>query len=260
MRSLIGIILLSFALNSELVAQVNILGKPGLIRIPSARKITGRESINFSFGYLPKTYSINNFMFQSADELFYASQIQPTDWLSINFVLTRLIDVPRIGIGDRHLDFQFFILNEENHLINLSAIISPSTNASFIEHNALIMGRNVKFSPSFSLDLTGGYALKYSYRKPFANFNFSDTGYQWIDKSIFGNEYLYGFFYGLQLNYRDVLYLSSEYDSEYYNFSLSTLLFNKLNIHIALLDFQVPTAFFSYRVFLDKSRIKTKER
>lgn len=255
MRRLIFLLFIFFW-SKEAFPQVNFLGKPGYIRIPSAKMIEGRESLNFTLSYLPIDYSINNFMFRSADELFYTAQIQPTKWLSVNFVLTRLIDVPKIGIGDRHLDLQFFILNQEKHGINLSAIISPPTNASFIEHNALILGRSFQLSPSFGVDFTAGYSLKYSFRKPFDDFNFVDTGYQWIDKSLFGNRYLYGFFYGLQFNVKDVVFFSSEFDSEYYNFSLSTLLFKKLNLHLSLLDFQEPAASISYRIFLDKSRIK----
>lgn len=255
MRRVGLIVILFFSLN-PVFSQVNFMGKPGYTLIPSARKIEGRESLNFSFSYLPIDYSINNFMGISAQELFYTVQLQPTNWLSVNFVLTRPIDVPRIGIGDRHLDLQFFILRQKKYGINLSAIISPLTNASFIEHNAIILGRSFQLSSAFSIDITSGYSLKQSFRKPFEDFNFDDLGYQWIDKSLFGNEFLYGFFYGMQLSYKNIIFFSSEYDSKYFNFSTSALVFKKLNINLALLDFREPTAFLSYRIFLDKSRIK----
>ena len=205
-------------------SQVNFLGKPGLVRIPKALANESRDNISFQVAHMPYTYGINNFMNTRAEELFYSAQIQPLKWVSVNFVLTRPVDIPRIGVGDRHLDLQFFVLNQKKYGVNFSLIFSPMFGSSFIDHNSLIVGRKFTLSKGFSIEPTAGYGLESVYRRPFKKFNYENDNLQWIPKSVFGNYYLSGFFGGVQFTLFDALYLSAEYDSQYFNAGASVLL------------------------------------
>ncbi len=240
-------------------AQRNFLGKPGLIRIPSASYSEVRDNVFFQVSRMPIEYRINNFMNKPAEEMFYTAQIQPLPWVGVNFVLTRPVEIPRIGIGDRHLDLQFFVLNEKKHGLDLSLIVSPMLGSSFIDHNSVIISKKFIISSDFKLQGTVGYGLESVYKKPLNRFKFEDNGLQWIPKSMFGNFYLSGFFAGSQLTFREKVFFSAEFDSQYFNFSGSVLLFEKLGVQVSFLDIVYPTASVNYKVFLDKpKKIKYK--
>lgn len=234
-------------------AQYNILGKPGLVKIPKPTLNEDKENISFQVAYLPESYSINNFMRKSSNELFYSVKLNVTTWLLINFVLTRPTDIPRIGIGDRHLDLQLFLLMQEKHGINLSAILSPPLSASFIDHNSVFISRVFSISEAIKLEPILGYGLKSNFRKPPEYFNYENSGYQWILKSEFGNYYLSGVFGGLQLNYKKKVFFSAEYDSKYINISSSITLFKRFFISANIIDFDALSGQIGYKVFLDKS-------
>jgi hypothetical protein len=245
---------LIFSHQNSCFAQVNFLGKPGLVRIPKATVNESRDYISFQVSRMPYAYGINNFMNKRAEEFFYSAQIQPLKWVAVNFVLTRPVDVPRIGIGDRHLDLQFFVLNQAKYGVNFSLIFSPMMGSSFIDHNSLIVGRKFSFAKGFSVEPTIGYGLESVYRRPLENFNYENDKVQWIPKAEFGNYYLSGFFGGVQFALFDVLYLSAEYDSQYFNMGASVLILKKIGLQVNLLDGEKFTGSFSYKVFLDKPR------
>ncbi|MDG1277489.1 MAG: hypothetical protein P8O16_09430 [Algoriphagus sp.] len=234
-------------------AQYNILGKPGLVKIPRPTLNEARENISFQLAYLPESYSINNFMGKSSNELFYSVKLNVTNWLLINFVLTRPTDIPRIGIGDRHLDLQLFLLKQEKHVVNLSVILSPPLAASFIDHNSIFISRVFSISETIKLEPILGYGFTSNFRKPPENFNYENSGYQWIPKSEFGNYYLSGVFGGLQANYKEKVFLSAEYDSKFINISSSITLFKRFFINANLMDFNALSGQVGYKVFLDKS-------
>ena len=193
-------------------------------------------------------------MGKRAAEVFYTAQVQPLPWVSLNLVLTRPIDIPRIGVGDRHLDLQFYILKQSKHGINASFIFSPALGSSFIDHNSILVSRKLEFSKSVSLETTAGYGLESVFKKPLKYFNYPDSGFQWIPKSEFGNYYLSGFFGGVQVNFSDIFFLSAEYDSKYINLGASLLLFKKLGLQISYLNMHAVTGSLSYKVFLDRPR------
>jgi hypothetical protein len=236
----------------SLHAQRNFLGKPGLIRIPTASIGETRDYAFFQVSRMPIEYRINNFMNKPAEEMFYSAQVQPLSWVGVNFVLTRPVDISRIGIGDRHLDLQFFLLNEKKHGLNLSLIVSPMFGSSFIDHNSLILSKTLSLTKEVKFQGTIGYGLESVYKKPLKRFKFEDKGLQWIPKSLFGNYYLSGFFLGGQVSIKDNVFFSAEYDSQYVNFSGSVLLFDKLGLQVSFLDVVHPTASLSYTIFLDK--------
>ena len=244
--------LLLFNLESSF-AQYNILGKPGLVKIPKPSFNEDRESLFFQVAYLPEEYFINNFMRKSSNELFYSVQLNATSWISINFVLTRPTDIPRIGIGDRHLDLQLFLMKQEKHGVNLSVILSPPLAASFIDHNSVFISRVFSISETIKVEPILGYGLKSNFRKPPENFNYENSGYQWIPKSEFGNYYLSGIFGGLQANYKERVFFSAEYDSKFINISSSITLFKKFFINANLMDFNMLSGQVGYKIFLDKS-------
>jgi hypothetical protein len=240
-------------MSGNVFSQTNFFGKPGLVRIPKPSFNEDRDNVLFNFSYMPREYSVNNFMNRRSEELFYSLNLRPINWLSVNLVITRPINVPRIGIGDRHLDFQFYVLNQKRYGINLSMIFSPATTSSFIDHNSVFISREIKLSKTLSFEPVFGYGLKVNYRKPTKLMRYEDDGYQWIKKSEFGNYYLSGFFGGININVKDKLFLSAEYDTQYINLSSSVTLFKKLNLKAMYLDFTQLTGQVSYTIFLDKS-------
>lgn len=250
--ALIGV--LFFLFQSEALSQLNFLGKPGLIRIPKPTANESRDNISFQFSYMPFDYGINNFMRKKAAETYYSAQITPLPWVALNMVLTRPLDIPRIGIGDRHFDLQLFLLKQSRHGINASLIISPALGSSFIDHNSILIGRKLKISKSIAVETTAGYGLESVFRKPLDYFNYPDSGFQWIPKSEFGNFYLSGFFGGIQINISDAVFLSAEYDSNYFNLGGSLLLYKKLGLQVSYLDLKEVTGSVSYKVFLDRPR------
>jgi len=234
-------------------SQINFLGKSGLVRIPKPSFIDKRDNIQFQLSYLPVDYAINNFMNRKSNEFFYSVHLKPLSWLSVNFVLTRPTEIPRIGIGDRHLDFQFFILDQSKYGINLSAIVSPALAASFIDHNSIFISRSIAINKSFNIEPVFGYGLKVNFRKPPIKAKFDDMGYQWIAKSEFGNYYLSGFFGGLQINVKNLLFLSAEYDTQYINLGTSFTILKKIGVQLNYLNFNALTGQVSYKIYLDKS-------
>jgi len=233
--------------------QVNFLGKPGLVRIPKPSFIDKRDNIQFQVAYLPVEYAVNNWMGRKSNQFFYSVQLRPLSWVAVSFVLTRTIDVPRIGIGDRHLDLQFFILNQKKYGINLSAILSPPLAASFIDHNSIFISRTMNINNSISIEPVLGYGLEVNFREPPKNLNLDNMGYQWIDKSVLGNYYLSGFFGGLQVNLEDKVFLAAEYDTQYINFGASAIIFKKIGLQVNYFDLKALSGQISYRVYLDKS-------
>jgi hypothetical protein len=248
---LFSIVLLSCLSNTY--GQINFLGKPGLVKIPKPSFIDKRDNVQFQVSYLPVEYAINNFMNRKSNEFFYSVQLRPLSWVSVNFVITRPTDIPRIGIGDRHLDFQFFILNQEKYGINLSAIFSPALAASFIDHNSIFISRIMNINNLITIEPVLGYGLEVNFREPPKRLNFDNMGYQWIDKSVFGNYYLSGFFGGLQVNLKDKVFLSAEYDTQYINVGASAIIFKKIGLQVNYFDLKALSGQISYRVYLDKS-------
>lgn len=248
---LVSFVLFSYVSTSY--GQVNFLGKPGLVRIPKPSYIDKRDNIQFQLSYIPVDYAINNFMGRKSDEFLYSVQLMPLRWVSVNFVLTRPADIPRIGIGDRHLDFQFFILNQKKYGVNFSAIFSPALAASFIDHNSIFISRSMNISNSISIEPVLGYGLEVNYREPLKNANLDDMGYQWIDKSEFGNYYLSGFFGGLQVNLKDKVFFSAEYDTQYINLGTSAIIFKNIGLQVNYFNLKVISGQISYKVYLDRS-------
>lgn len=242
---------------SDTFSQYNILGKPGLVMIPKPSTITDREYFKLQVAYLPKQYAINNFMNRKDDELFYSFQFLPLNWLSINFVLTRPLNIPRIGIGDRHLDVQFFPLAQEKHLINMSIIFSPLSGASFIDHTSLFVSRRINLSNSIQLEPIVGYGLPSVFRKPLQSMDYPLGVRTWIPKKEFGNTYLSGLFGGIQLDVKEKIFISAEHDSQKFNISASAMLAKRVNIQVNYLDLNQFAGIVSYRWFLDQPRLKS---
>jgi len=233
--------------------QVNFLGKPGLVRIPKPSFIDKRDNIQFQVAYLPVEYAVNNWMGRKSNQFFYSVQLRPLSWVAVSFVLTRTIDVPRIGIGDRHLDLQFFILNQKKYGINLSVILSPPLGASFIDHNSIFISRNIAISNSISVEPVLGYGLKVHLRELPKKANIYDMGYQWIAKSERGNYYLSGFFGGLQFDLKDKVFFSAEYDTQYINLGARAIIFKKIGLQVNYFDLKAISGHISYKIYLDKS-------
>ena len=237
-------------------AQYNILGKPGLVKIPKPTLSADRDYFKLQLAYLPERYSINNFMNKKDDELFYSFQFLPVSWLSVNFVLTRPLNIPRIGIGDRHLDLQFFPLRQEKHGINLAVIFSPMSGSSFIDHNSLIISRIINLGGSVNVEPIIGYGLTSVFRKPLENMDYPIGVRTWIPKTEFGNNYLNGVFGGVQLNIKEKFFLSGEYDSQYLNIAASAMIAKRISLQLAYIDMNQLSGYVSYRWFLDNPRSK----
>lgn len=237
----------------ELFAQFNFLGKPGLVMTPRAAHADSTDHFYVGTSYIPLEYGLNNFMNRIGAEDYFVANLDFTKRLRINAVLTRPRDIPRIGIGDRHIDIQFDLLYQRGLIPNVGLIITPTFEGSaFLNHNAILVSRYFDFKKGIRLEVSSGYGLSKVFIKPFDSrlFQGFENKYQWIDKSVYGNYYLDEFFGGLQLSFSNVFWLSGEYDGRFYNAGASLLLFKKLHLNTRLLGMEAFSYGFGYRFLL----------
>lgn len=200
----------------HLAAQVNALGKPGLIMIPNTDWM--EQQLGLSFSYIPQAYAINGFMNSYHDEHLYSVRAGITDWMEIYLNVTRLPALSdRIGIGDRHMDFRFRLLKEDTYGFSAVLILSPPGSYNqFLHHDALILGKKIPLGKDGTLSLSGGYGLPYILKSPFAE-GISGLELGFISKKENDIRYLNGFFGGLSWSWKELLGLQAEYDSRSFN-------------------------------------------
>lgn len=201
----------------RLAAQVNAVGKPGLIMTPNTDWMEQRQ-LGLGFSYIPQAYAINGFMNSYHNEHLYSVRVGMTDWMEIYLNVTRVPALSdQIGIGDRHMDFRFRLLKEDTYGFSAVLILSPPGSFNqFLNHDALVLGKKMSIGPDGTLSFSGGYGIPYLLTGRFLN---GLSGFQlgFKSKSENGMNYLNGFFGGFSWSWKELLGLQAEYDSRSFN-------------------------------------------
>jgi hypothetical protein len=238
-KSKLKINLLAFLFFSfqAVYAQINFMGKPGLATIPKPDTNPQENSLLIGYSYMPNSYAKNNFMRRLSDESYFYLAILPVDWIRISSVITRPHGIDRIGIGDRHIDVQFRIIKERKNVPNISIILSPIfAGSNFLEHNTLLLSKSLQLGNKMTVEPVLGYSHKQMYTKPIKDWGLQTEQYQWLDRKYYGNSYLYGGFGGVQFSYDDKVFISGEYDSDFFNFSAGIIVLKGILMQASYLN------------------------
>lgn len=209
--------LLSLALLQPLQAQHNVLGKPGYIFTPSG-DWSEQPQARVGLAFIPQQYAINHYMGRFADELMYHATADITPFLRVTLNMTYLPDVPRIGIGDRHIDFSLRLLRErtDSWLPDVSLFFSlPQVNsaADYLGHQALVLTKSHALDPHWTLSGSVGYGSPFFYlTRESRDANREPIGPGLVRKERINNFYLSGLFGAAKLRYRDWGGLLLEHD------------------------------------------------
>ncbi|MBD8490054.1 YjbH domain-containing protein [Echinicola sp. CAU 1574] len=204
-------------------AQVNLMGKPGLMTIPSGAWFGERE-LGFSFGYVPQEYgySINA---QPIDPVttntlnFYNVRAGLTKWMDVNFTICyRPKRKESVGIGDRQLDVRFRLHKETEKWPGIViGITPPGSEAPDLGHDYLALTKSFETKIG-KLSFTGGYGSPYILVKQERLGKSTDL--RWVKKKEYSEkdyQYLVGVFYGVTYQPVDFAGLMFEYNSSTYN-------------------------------------------
>lgn len=235
-------------------AQVNIMGKPGLMFIPDASFET--DQFGLSFSHLPESYAINYFMFGFYPENYYSARAGILPFLEVNLTITRLAGMAdRIGIGDRHLDFRLHLLKEKDQMPSIVLILSPPFgNANFIDHYALVMSKNYNLTGPWKFSPTIGYGLPYFVGLPPNSKDKSlSERLKFHKKADHNNHYLNGFFGGGKLHHEKLGGIMAEYDSRTVNVGVFVKMGKAFILQGHLIDFNALSFTASFRISLNKA-------
>lgn len=204
-------------MSTDLLAQHNVLGKPGYIFTPKGQW-SERPMASMGVVTIPQAHAINHFMGRFANELMYHATVDVTPFLRINLNMTYLPQVPRIGIGDRHLDFSLRLLKEKEDtwrpdvsvFFTLPQLNSP---ADYLSHQAIVLTKNRKIHDSWEITGSLGYGVPVFWvgvegtdknREPLL------PGF--ARKERINNLYLTGLFGALQMSYQNLGGFMLEHD------------------------------------------------
>lgn len=186
------LVFLSGLFSLALQAQVNLINKPGYIKVPSA-EWEKQPTFTFNSGFLPKENTVNRrFFYEKGIHYNFRAGITKYLEVSINFIYH--LERPKSirGIGDRQMDARLLIKRELKFWPAISVILAAPFGANYANaYNALSFTKNFNLLKSTNLQITGGYGLPYYVGKPF---NKSSFGF--YKKSEIQNVYLNGFFGG----------------------------------------------------------------
>jgi hypothetical protein len=167
--------------------QVNLLGKPGLVYTPHPF-IPSADRFVSTVTYSPRKAAINYFVADYSEEVMVSGYLPLTDRVFLGINLTYLPQLSeRVGIGDRHVDINWLVVEEnEGWRPSLMLILTPPFAASsFLSQDLLVAGKSFAIG-SAELAVSAGYA---------SPFFFFDGGY--IRKEEMGISYLIGAFGGI---------------------------------------------------------------
>jgi hypothetical protein len=182
-------------------AQVNFLGKPGHITIPSA-EWESKTPLGASFSYIPREYTNGMFFTSTPMEQntlhFYNISIGLTSFMDVNFSIAHR-PLLSYGIGDRQLDFRFRLIQETRLRPSIVlGITPPGSSSPVLSHDYLVVTKNINTSIG-TFRITGGYG------SPYVIFNKKSNSQNFwqelkIEKKAVirsGNNYLTGIFGGI---------------------------------------------------------------
>ncbi|MEZ0541021.1 YjbH domain-containing protein [Fibrella arboris] len=241
----------------QLVAQMNISGKPGLIYIPTA-EVLADGTFSIGYNYNPRDYAFR-FNKQNSESITYVNlAILPRLEMNINLLNPNgPIRFADKGIGDRQIDLKYVVLTEKPKRPSMALILSApfGIDNSLITY-ALVATKHVPVSRSITAGVTVGMGSPYTiYRADTRNDQNSDifSGYTLRDKRTLPYHYLSGPFGGVSLNVDRKGGMMVEWDSQHLNVGAYTTLFNHLTVQAGLLNGQQLTAGTSYSVNLLRS-------
>jgi len=228
----------------NLTAQVNSLGKPGYISVPSGGWFEDTE-VGFSFSYIPEEYASDILASGNIDTglnslNFYSVRASITSFFDVNFGIAYRPEIKdRIGIGDRQLDFRFRLKKEEKYWPSIVlGITPPGSRSPVLSHDYIVLTKN--FDPgSGKFQLSLGYGSPYVLsRDPQDDNNFWKS-LQFREKEEFrNNKYLSGFFGGLSYMPVDFAGLMAEYNTNTLNTGVFVKLDKRFYLQAYTFDFE----------------------
>ncbi|MDT0647455.1 YjbH domain-containing protein [Zunongwangia sp. F260] len=234
-------------------SQVNFLGKPGLMTIPSA-KWEADKPLGLSFSYFPREYSNNILLTQDSspggnDLNFYSARASLTAFMEVGMSISyRPSLAEQIGIGDRHLDLRFKLMEEKEFFPALVLGWTPPGSVSpALAHDYLVATKN--FNTTLGLfQVTAGFGSPYVFLKNDANEGIRDFFKIERKTEVYGSRYLDGFFGGfsyMPLNYGGLML---EYNTKTFNAGAFVKLWEWLHLQAYTLEakevaFQVAVQF-----------------
>ncbi len=256
MPTLIRLVLAFFLLFNQNItySQKNISGKSGLIYIPDAyERPVGTWSIGYQFN--PKTFAFASKKVYP-EQILYTS-LDFTKKIQITFLLLQqranAVLKPKIGIGDRQLDVRYQIFTENNKRPALALVLSsPFTISPAIQTTAIISSKTFKLKKVLLKSTVGFGSPYYVYRNEANQTNdniFSKFKLQRKSLDGYKNNYLVGFFGGLNFEYKDRYDGMVEWDGQKVNIGVHARLLGKLYAQVGLLQGKSVTA----GIYLEKS-------
>jgi hypothetical protein len=207
-------ILTLFLWGTSANAQVNILGKPGYIKVPSAQ-FDKEASASFHIGFLPIERGISSHRLFKSDGVYYSSRVGITDYLELSLNFTYHLKKERVGLGDRQLYSRVRLNRESKYWPSIAVIFSiPIESNNLTAYNALTLTKTFSLFEKTRLELTGGYGLPYYFGIPY------NKSLGFYPKKNVKNEYLNGFFGGLSWKPVSWLGILADYDTRDFNLGL----------------------------------------
>jgi hypothetical protein len=222
----------------QLLAQINILGKPGYILTPASRWDEEKPQGIIGLAYIPQEYAVNLFMNRYYDELMMHATVDLTPFLRFTFNLTYLPEIPeRIGVGDRHIDLSIRLWKERKVLPSLTLIFTPPIGvADFLSYNLAVASKQIGWAGRKQLEFSAGYGLKYRY------FNASMASSRGLKPGFYSrmdwnDHYLNGFFAGAKFMPIPWMGFTSEFDTRDFNGGVFLTIAKKLTLQLTAYGF-----------------------
>lgn len=225
-------------------AQVNSLGKPGYISIPSGGWFEDTD-VGVSFAYIPEEYASDILASGNIDPSlnslnFYSVRASLTSFFDVNFSVAYRPEIKdRIGIGDRQLDFRFRIKKEDKYWPSIViGITPPGSRSPVLSHDYLVITKN--FNPNLGkFQMSLGYGSPFVlYRDPQDDNNFWKS-LQFRKKDEFrNNRYLSGIFGGVSYMPVDFAGIMAEYNTNTMNTGVFLKLDKRFYLQAYTFDFE----------------------
>lgn len=227
-------------------SQVNLLGKPGYVLVPSA-EWESEPGFTLFAGYLPIESTINTSSFFNYNGLYYGGRVGITSFLEVSLNITYHFEKERVGIGDRQMDARFRLLKESKHLPAVALILSiPVESNNLIAYNSISLTKNFQILGKTTLQLTGGYGSPYFLGTPYGR------SLDFYLKRDVGNEYLNGFFGGMSWKPRSWLGLLADYDTRDFNAGLWLGYKDRVGVQLYLYGMENPGGSAYFRLPLNQ--------
>jgi hypothetical protein len=249
----------------QVLAQVNLSGKPGLMFTPNAVE-TEDGLLRLGYNYNPIRYALRG-RNKNPERILYANlTVLPRLEVNINFLQMISTSTRKVkeALGDRQLDLRYLILKEKKNRPSLAVVLTtPFTIDGAMLTHALVATKNIAVNQDFNLEVSAGYGSPYYLYRDESNLQNSSilSNLTWQKKSEdrYKNHYLQGPFGGAALRYRKWAGVMAEYDSKHLNAGAFVTLFKRWTIQAGLLNGDQVMFGTSYAVNLFKTSKKIQK-